>query len=70
MNVLNLEQMFNFDMLIKWVDGRLRGYVLRSLLGLLCSLRATWMYCTCCDTADSILSSRRLNSSKQPQAPT
>lgn len=28
------------------------------------------MVCTCWDTADNILSSKRLNSSKQPQAPT
>ena len=35
-----------------------------------CSLRAVWMVWICWETADSILSSRRLNSSKQPQAPT
>ena len=34
------------------------------------SFRATWMVWICCDTADNILSSSRLNSSKQPQAPT
>ena len=33
-------------------------------------LRASWIVCTCWDTADNILSSSLLNSSKQPQAPT
>ena len=37
---------------------------------LLPSLSDSWMVCICCDTADNILSSKRLNSSKQPQAPT
>jgi hypothetical protein len=32
--------------------------------------RASWIVCTCCDTADNILSSSLLNSSKHPQAQT
>ena len=37
---------------------------------LLPSRKDSWIVCTCCDTADSMRSSRRLNSSKQPHAPT
>ena len=41
-----------------------------SFSGLACSLRASWIVWICCETADNIRSSRRLNSSKQPHAPT
>lgn len=42
-----------------------------SLVSLLaCSFRASWMVCICCEQADNMRSSKRLNSSKQPHAPT
>lgn len=55
---------------LKQKNIKLRLPVDPSWLASFCDFSASCIVCTCCETAESILSSSRLNSSKQPHAPT